>query len=168
MAQISYEEWLARQPRLMPLIRCVAMSHPSWSEDILISLDDANGTTVTESTAAGFYPFAPFAEKQKDIGTSLDTGYDCQFGGYNKEVYDLLQSTDFTVQDFISYRTMKFNANDTSYIMEDTQLYVYGINLVHDKGEQYAGFEAVPPQSKFNQTGTIYLVNDIPMLESFL
>lgn len=165
---MTYEEYLARQPRLEPLVRCVEMTHPSWVEPIRIALDDAKGTMVTESSASGFYPFAPFNEKQKNIGNSLEAGFDCAFGGYNQEVLDLLKQTDFEQQEFINYRSMKFNAKDTSYIMEDNELRVFGFEMVMDKSEQYAQFEAVPPRGRYNQTGETYNINEVPMLESFL
>lgn len=165
---MTYEEWLARQPKLEPMVRCVELSHPSWPEPLRIALDDANGTTVTELSAVGFYPFAPFSETQKNIGTSLDTGFDCQFGGYNKETLELFNGTDFTQQEWIDYRSMKFNSTDTSYIMEDNQLRIFSMELVHDKSTQFAGFEAVPPRSKYNQTGESYNLTDVPMLEAFI
>lgn len=165
---MTYEEWLARQPRIEPLIRCVEMTHPSWVEPIRIALDDANGTTITESSAAGFYPFAPFQESQKNIGNSLDAGFDCAFGGHNKELLEILESTDFDLQDYVSYRSMKLNATDTSYIMADYQLYVFGFEMLMERGAQFVNFEAVPPRGRYNQTGDTYNITEIPMLEAFL
>lgn len=165
---VTYEEYLARQPRVEPLIRCVEISHPSWDESIRISLDDAKGTTITETSAEGFYPFAPFQENQKNIGNSLDAGFDCAFGGYNKELLDILKSTDFELQEYISYRSMKLNATDTSKLLVDYQLYVFGFEMVIDKGSQFVQFEAVPPRSRYNQTGDTYNITEIPMLEAFL
>lgn len=165
---MNYEEWLARQPRIEPLIRCVEMTHPSWDVPIRIALDDAKGTIINEASASGFYPFAPFQENQKNIGSSLDAGFDCAFGGYNKELLDILKSTDFDLQDHVSYRSMKLNATDTSYIMADYQLYVFGFEMLMDSGEQFVNFEAVPPRSRYNQTGDTYNITEIPMLEAFL
>ncbi|QYW02811.1 hypothetical protein [Vibrio phage BUCT006] len=165
---MTYEEWLARQPRIEPLIRCVEMTHPSWAEPIRIALDDANGTTITEASATGFYPFAPFQESQKNIGNSLDAGFDCAFGGYNKELLEILESTNFELQDYVSYRSMKLNATDTSYIMADYQLYVFGFEMLMERGAQFVNFEAVPPRGRYNQTGDTYNITEIPMLEAFL
>lgn len=144
------------------------MTHPSWAGPIRIALDDANGTTITEPSAAGFYPFAPFQESQKNIGNSLDAGFDCAFGGYNKELLEILESTDFELQDYVSYRSMKLNATDTSYIMADYQLYVFGFEMLMERGAQFVNFEAVPPRGRYNQTGDTYNITEIPMLEAFL
>lgn len=164
----EYEQYLARQPRVEPLIRCVEMAHPSWVDPVRIALDDAKGTTITEASAAGFYPFAPFQENQKNIGNSLDSGFDCAFGGYNKELLEILETTDFELQEYITYRSMKLNAKDTSKLLVDYQLYVFGFEMMMERGAQFVQFEAVPPRARYNQTGDTYNITEMPMLEAFL
>lgn len=160
----DYDEYMQRQPRLQPRIRCITLEHPSWVYPLYLCLDDVKGLT----SGGIFYQFAQVSEREKAIKTSLEYGFDVGIGGYNIELFNIIKKTNWQSQPFIKYKHLDFNAKDTSNPMRVIDLEVTAIEIKKGKNGNVASFEAVPPKTTTNKTGLIYSINDAPMLEAFL
>ena len=159
----NYDEYMQRQPRLQPRVRCIEMEHPSWVSPIRICIDDVNGLDFGDKR----FDFAQVLEREKVVKTSLDYGFDVGIGGYNIELYDIIKTTDFNLQGWIDYTHYDFNAADTSKPMRVIKVEVTAIQLKKSSKGNVANFEALPPMTATNKTGTTYNYADVPMLEAF-
>lgn len=160
----NYDEYMQRQPRLQPRVRCLVMEHPSWVSPLNLCLDDVKGLT----SQGIYYQFAQISEQEKVVRTSLDYGFDVGIGGYNIELFNIINKTDWTLQPFVKYTHLDFNAKDLSKPMRTVELQVPAIEIKKGKNGNIASFEAMPPKTATNKTGVIYSIKDVPMLEAYL